>query len=80
MKFLSDFNPVTNLSDYEGDLSFMDDEIDDITYTTSNPNRKSITGTSVTSLSEDRQSISTLNQQNQFQIADDDEDDYEIVD
>lgn len=71
---------MTNLSDYEGDLSFMDDEIDDITYTTSNPNRKSITGTSVTSLSEDRQSISTLNQQNQFQIADDDEDDYEIVD
>jgi hypothetical protein len=68
--------PVTNLSDYEGDLSFMDDEvdeIDEITYTNSNQNRKSLTGTSITSMSEDRKSISTLNQQNFEEIVQDDD-------
>lgn len=58
---------MTNLSDYDGDLSFMDDEIDEIdeiTFTNSNQNRRSLTGTSITSMSEDRKSISTLNQQN----------------
>lgn len=55
---------MTNISDYEGDLSYMDDEdIDEITYTNSNQNRKSLTGTSITSISEDKRgSISTLNQ------------------
>lgn len=58
--------PVTNLSDYEGDLSYMDDDIDELTYTNSNQlhnNKMSITGTSITSISDDRRSISTLNQQ-----------------
>lgn len=65
---------VTNLSDYEGDLSFMDDDdIDEITYTNSNQNRKSLTGTSITSFSEDRRSISTLNQQNFEEIVKDDD-------
>lgn len=65
---------VTNLSDYEGDLSFMDDEeIDEITFTNSNQNRRSLTGTSITSMSEDRRSISTLNQQNFDEIVQDDE-------
>lgn len=68
---------VTNLSDYEGDLSFMDDddidEIDEITFTNSNQNRKSLTGTSITSISEDRRSISTLNQQNFEEIVQDDD-------
>lgn len=56
-------------------MSYADDDIDEITFTHSNHNlnmttnslsnnRKSITGTSITSISEDRQSISTLNQQN----------------
>lgn len=66
---------MTNLSDYEGDLSFMDDdidEIDEITFT-SNHNRKSLTGTSITSMSEDRKSISTLNQQNFEEIVRDDD-------
>lgn len=73
--FLVDFFPaVTNLSDYEGDLSFMDDEeIDEITFTNSNQNRRSLTGTSITSISEDRRSISTLNQQNFDEIVKDDE-------
>jgi hypothetical protein len=65
---------VTNLSDYEGDLSFMDDDdIDEITYTNSNQNRRSLTGTSITSMSEDRRSISTLNQQNFDEIARDED-------
>lgn len=65
---------MTNLSDYEGDLSFMDDDdIDEITYTNSNQNRKSLTGTSITSFSEDRRSISTLNQQNFEEIVRDDD-------
>lgn len=54
------FRLVTNISDYDGDLSYMDDDMEDeITFTNSNQNR-----TSVTSMSEDRRSISTLNQQN----------------
>lgn len=65
---------MTNLSDYEGDLSFADDDdIDEITYTTSNQNRKSLTGTSITSISEDRRSISTLNQQNFEEMGKDDD-------
>lgn len=61
---VSSFVVVTNLSDYEGDLSFMDDDIDELTYTNSNQNNRiSVTGTSITSISEDRRSISTLNQQ-----------------
>jgi hypothetical protein len=65
---------VTNLSDYEGDLSYMDDDdIDEITYTNSQHNRKSLTGTSITSMSEDRRSISTLNQQNFEEIVKDDD-------
>ena len=68
---------MTNLSDYEGDLSYMDDddidEIDEITFTNSNQNRKSLTGTSITSISEDRKSISTLNQQNFEEIVRDEE-------
>lgn len=42
----------------------MDDDIDELTYTNSNQlhNKMSITGTSITSISEDRGSISTLNQ------------------
>lgn len=71
--FLSHFDSVTNLSDYEGDLSFMDDDIDEITYTNSNQNRRSLTGTSITSMSEDRRSISTLNQQNFEEIVQDDD-------
>lgn len=68
------FQSVTNLSDYEGDLSFMDDDdIDEITFTNSNQNRKSLTGTSITSFSEDRRSISTLNQQNFEEIVKDEE-------
>lgn len=52
----------------------MDDEdIDEITYTNSNQNRKSLTATSLTSFSEDRRSISTLNQQNFEEIVKDDE-------
>lgn len=67
-------SPVTNLSDYDGDLSFMDDEdIDEITYTNSHHNRRSLTGTSITSISEDRRSISTLNQQNFDEMVKDDE-------
>lgn len=66
---------VTTLSDYEGDLSFMDDddvdELDEITYTNSQQNRRSLTGTSITSMSEDRRSISTLNQQNFEEIIQD---------
>lgn len=70
--FLFHFASVTNLSDYEGDLSFMDDDdIDEITYTNSNQNRRSLTGTSITSMSEDRKSISTLNQQNFEEIVQD---------
>lgn len=59
------FRLVTNISDYDGDLSYMDEEdIDEITYTNSNQNRKSLTGTSITSISEDKRgSVSTLNQQ-----------------
>lgn len=49
------------------------DEIDEITYTNSNQNRKSLTGTSITSMSEDRKSISTLNQQNFEEIVQDDD-------
>lgn len=67
---------MTNLSDYDGELSFMDDdidEIDEITFTNSNQNRKSLTGTSITSMSEDRKSISTLNQQNFEEIVRDDD-------
>lgn len=65
---------MTNLSDYEGDLSYMDDDdIDEITYTNSHHNRKSLTGTSITSMSEDRRSISTLNQQNFEEIVKDDD-------
>lgn len=66
---------VTNLSDYDGDLSFMDDDdIDEITYTNSNHLiRRSLTGTSITSISEDRRSVSTLNQQNFEEIVKDDE-------
>ena len=69
---------VTNISDYEGDLSYMDDdEIDDeVTYTNSNQNRKSLTCTSITSISEDRRSISTLNQQNFEEIIKDDDGEY----
>jgi len=56
----------------------MDDDIDDLTYTNSNnPNnnqaRRSLTGTSITSLSEDQQSIYTLNQQSFEEIVKDDE-------
>lgn len=52
----------------------MDDEIDEITYTNSNQNRKSLTGTSITSLSEDKKgSISTLNQQNFEEIIKDED-------
>jgi hypothetical protein len=72
---------VTNLSDYEGDLSFMDDdleEIDEITFTNSNQNRKSLTGTSITSISEDRKSISTLNQQNFDEIVRDDDGNFQF--
>lgn len=61
---------VTNLSDYDGDLSFMDDDIDEITFTNSNQNRRSLTGTSITSIS---RSISTLNQQNFEEIVKDDD-------
>lgn len=68
---------MTTLSDYEGDLSFMDDEdvdeLDEITYTNSQQNRRSLTGTSITSISEDRRSISTLNQQNFEEIVQDDD-------
>ena len=65
---------MTNLSDYEGDLSFMDDDdIDEITYTNSNQNRRSLTGTSITSMSDDRKSISTLNHQNFEEIVKDDD-------
>lgn len=65
---------VTNLSDYDGDLSFMDDEdIDEITFTNSNQNRRSLTGTSITSISEDRRSVSTLNHQNFDEIVQDEE-------
>lgn len=68
------FVTVTNLSDYENDLSFMDDEdIDEITYTNSHQNIKSLTGTSITSMSEDRRSISTLNQQNFEEIVKDED-------
>lgn len=68
------FVTVTNLSDYEGDLSFMDDEeIDEITFTNSNQNRRSLTGTSITSMSEDRRSISTLNHQNFDEIVQDED-------
>ena len=55
----------------------MDDEDieDEITYTHSNQNRKSLTGTSITSLSEDKRgSISTLNQQQTFEEIVKDED------
>lgn len=65
---------VTNLSDYENDLSYMDDEdIEEITYTNSHQNIKSLTGTSITSMSEDRRSISTLNQQNFEEIVKDED-------
>lgn len=66
---------MTNLSDYEGDLSFMDDDedIDEITFTNSNQNRRSLTGTSITSISEDRRSVSTLNQQNFEEIVRDED-------
>lgn len=70
---LNDFSvppSVTNLSDYDGDLSFMDDDIDEITFTNSNQNRRSLTGTSITSIS---RSISTLNQQNFEEIVKDDD-------
>lgn len=68
------FVTVTNLSDYENDLSFMDDEvIEEITYTNSHQNIKSLTGTSITSMSEDRRSISTLNQQNFEEIVKDED-------
>ncbi|CRK98359.1 CLUMA_CG011719, isoform A [Clunio marinus] len=51
-----------------------DDDIDEITYTNSNQhNRRSLTGTSITSISEDRKSISTLNQQTFEEIVKDDE-------
>lgn len=74
MNYISVLPSVTNLSDYDGDLSFMDDdEIDEITFTNSNQNRRSLTGTSITSISEDRRSISTLNQQNFEEIVKDDE-------
>lgn len=49
------------------------DEIDEVTFTNSNQNRKSLTGTSITSMSEDRKSISTLNQQNFEEIVRDDD-------
>ena len=55
----------------------MDDEDieDEITYTHSNQNRKSLTDTSITSLSEDKRgSISTLNQQQTFEEIVKDED------
>lgn len=55
----------------------MDDEDieDEITYTYSNQNRKSLTGTSITSISEDKRgSISTLNQQQTFEEIIKDED------
>jgi hypothetical protein len=72
---------VTNISDYEGDLSYMDDEIDEITYTNSNPNRKSLTGTSITSFSEDRRgSVSTLNQQNFEEIIKDEDGEFHFKD
>lgn len=74
---MSPSRSVTNISDYEGDLSYMDDEDieDEITYTHSNQNRKSLTGTSITSLSEDKRgSISTLNQQQTFEEIVKDED------
>lgn len=78
------FDLVTNLSDYEGDLSYMDDEdIDEITYTNSNPNRKSLTGTSITSMSEDinrRGSISTLNQQTFEEILKDEDGEFYFKD
>lgn len=74
LNYISVLPSVTNLSDYDGDLSFMDDdEIDEITFTNSNQNRRSLTGTSITSISEDRRSISTLNQQNFEEIVKDDE-------
>lgn len=72
---------ATNISDYEGDLSYMDDEIDEITYTNSNQNRKSLTGTSITSFSEDRRgSVSTLNQQNFEEIIKDEDGEFHFKD
>jgi hypothetical protein len=68
---------VTNFSDYEGDLSYMDDDdIDEITYTNSNQNRKS----SVTSMSEDRRSVSTLNQQSFEEIIKDEDGEFRFKD
>lgn len=72
---------MTNISDYEGDLSYMDDEIDEITYTNSNQNRKSLTGTSITSFSDDRRgSVSTLNQQNFEEIVKDEDGEFYFKD
>lgn len=56
-----------------------DDDLDDeITFTNSNQNRKSITCTSITSMSEDRRSISTLNQQNFEEIIKDEDGEYKF--
>lgn len=57
----------------------MDDDIDEITYTNSNHHiRRSLTGTSITSISEDRRSVSTLNQQNFEEIVKDDDGMYQF--
>ncbi|KAG5679919.1 hypothetical protein PVAND_009455 [Polypedilum vanderplanki] len=72
---------VTNISDYEGDLSYMDDDdIDEVTYTNSNQNHKSLTCTSITSISEDRRSISTLNQQEFGEIIKDEDGQFQFKD
>mgnify|MGYP003503331234 CR=1 FL=1 len=72
---------MTNISDYEGDLSYADDDIEDeVTFTNSNQHRKSLTCTSITSISEDRRSISTLNQQNFEEIIKDEDGEFRFKD
>lgn len=51
-------------------------EEDEVTYTNSNQNRKSLTCTSITSISEDRRSIATLNQKNFEEIVEDEDGEY----